>query len=197
MFGALYLRDSRVSARLLVSAVVITSCATPKSPARAPAAGGQAPSSDSQPPEPGPSQPYPQILLDVSNPAADEGEFWSVEIHADRTLTREHTWSDGAQDTVQTCTAVLAPEDVDPWLRRLAQDATLESPPPPITRPDGDLSGYDYTVGYATNAGTVRYADPDPWRVELDAWFRRLVTVAGECRSDTPVPPNTGPATDE
>lgn len=123
---------------------------------------------------------YPQIVLDVDNLWADEGEDWSIVVHVDGSFERAHTWSDGASDFVTTCTGTLPRDQVDPWLARIRTEAThgREVGSPQQKDPS---SGLVFTVQYVVDAQTRTGIDHRPWLADLEAWFSVLSRAEGEC----------------
>jgi len=129
-------------------------------------------------PEPGePKALSGRLIVQIIDPAADEGASWDIVLGPDGRYVGEYTWSDGATDFRNDCAGTRVPADVERWFERARASATLERPPP-YTVP-ADLGAYVVTLGYEGEDGTVRYlpADVDP--DALRTWAQGFISGCG------------------
>ena len=140
---------------------------------------GCAPASPAAPP------PRPHAFVGVVNLMADEGESSRYELAADRTVEIVTTGSTGSQHEVRTTCRGTVPEDIaGGWLARLQSEATHPNPVAVESAPvDGYRPNFRFVAGYS-DATTARYADPTPWRDELQPWLKALREVATSCETD-------------
>lgn len=100
---------------------------------------------------------------------------WDIVVRRDASFEQTFTSSDGAQNHVSRCNGTLAHAEVDMWFLRVAPTAARTSAPQqPRRKWDGTDPPYFFTLAYATNADTIRYAETDDWDADLAAWFDQM-----------------------